>query len=371
MPLARALLPRPPMMGVLVLLVIIAVACSCAGVMVMAHALTPRFDAPPPVPRASVSNPTRAERVRARRDRLRALVLELCRRGTWLAMAGALIVLPWLAIIAVLASAFGAGDAFRFEGGRALRVRRRVRLADRAVGDGWACDATALATVRVPDTDVAVGERWLAVARAEHASIAAFGQLGLHLATLGAPARLLAATHRAALDEIDHAERCFAIARKLSGVAHTAGPIRALGRRTRAIDVATLAVESLCDGCVGEGVAADVAALGATTATSPEIRTTLARIAEDERRHAALAWQLVAWCVQVGDEQVRRRLARSIDTLAERARHATPADTLAPEVLEAYGLVPASVVTVTAARRVAEVQAQARALLAPGARLAA
>lgn len=247
---------------------------------------------------------------------------------------------------------------------RRLRVRRRPRVAAPALGDGWRGGDVHLAGARAPHAARALAIRWLAMARAEHASIAAFAQLSLQLAALGAPARLLAATHRAALDEIDHAERCFAIARALDAAPHDAGPIVALAAGpSPAVDLAGLAVESLVDGCVGEGVAAELAARGAATAADPCIRATLTVIAADERRQAELAWDLLAWCLAAGDARVARAVAVRLDRLPALAS-AIPASDLDDDLLAAHGLVPAAVARAIAATTISTVARRTPALLA-------
>jgi hypothetical protein len=53
----------------------------------------------------------------------------------------------------------------------------------------------------------------------------------LHLAALGAPASLVELAHLAALDEIRHARRCFALASAYAGRVWTPGPIAGLAGR--------------------------------------------------------------------------------------------------------------------------------------------
>lgn len=123
--------------------------------------------------------------------------------GVWLISA------PWL-----LAYWFYTSPSILGEGsskGRVLRVRSRAQLPEAARGSDWSGDPVALRGELSAPERRTLGELWLLTARMEHASVAAFSQLGLHLAALGAPARLLEATHRAALDEIRHARACFAI----------------------------------------------------------------------------------------------------------------------------------------------------------------
>ena len=58
---------------------------------------------------------------------------------------------------------------------------------------------------------------WLEIAQLEHASIAAFASLSLRLLAAGAPAELVTASHRAALDEVEHARIAFELASVYGG----------------------------------------------------------------------------------------------------------------------------------------------------------
>lgn len=140
------------------------------------------------------------------------------------------------------------------------------------------------------------GERWLHAARMEHASVAAFARLSMELMTLAAPASLVARAHRAALDELRHADMCLRVARQVTGDALDLGRMRTPGVRPR-VTVDQLAVEALLEGCIGEGIAAAVALFAAETAP-PEVAEVLRRIARDELRHAALAWSVIGWALE-------------------------------------------------------------------------
>jgi hypothetical protein len=251
--------------------------------------------------------------------------------------------------------------------GRLLRLRGKAHLPEVEPGDGWSDDA-APAVDDVSDAERRVlAEAWLISARMEHASVAAFAQLGLHLAALGAPADLAERTHQAALDEIRHARRCFAFARAFGGQAWTAGPIAALGRDGGgAVDRVRLAIGSLVDGCLNEGIAADVAANGARGARDPVVRDTLQMIAADEERHAELAWSVLAWCVDTGGEAVRAavaaRAARLTDELAPRAPDFPG---LSRERLVAHGLFDQDTIGRIAVRRIDLVRRRASELVAP------
>lgn len=161
-----------------------------------------------------------------------------------------------------------------------------------------------------PDVRSSLAQLWLHDARTEHASIAAFNRLALELMALGAPHELLTGCQRAALDEIDHARRCFALAGAYSGQPVEAGPLR--GVTVRATDLGTLVRETFVEGCLGETVAALAATRAATVCRFDTVRADLEQIANDETRHAALAWAIVRWALRAGGESARRELMRAV-----------------------------------------------------------
>jgi hypothetical protein len=59
----------------------------------------------------------------------------------------------------------------------------------------------------------------------EHASVASFARFSLQLMAAGAPASLVEAAHRAALDEIEHARLTFRLASRYEGRALGPGPL--------------------------------------------------------------------------------------------------------------------------------------------------
>ncbi len=78
-------------------------------------------------------------------------------------------------------------------------------------------------------------------------------------------------------------------------------------------------MSSLLDGALNEGASAEVARTRAARATDPDVRALQERIAEDEARHAELAWDVIAFCIARGDAPVRVALARALARL-ERTR---------------------------------------------------
>jgi len=191
--------------------------------------------------------------------------------------------------------------------GRPLRVDGEMRVARTLARGDWAAPLSGLVLELDPGERTRRAREWLEAAQAEHASIASFARFALQLAAVGAPPDLLADAHHAALDEIEHARISYAIASAYAG--EPLGPDRLpLGELGVAVDLATMARETFEDGCVAETVAALEASEKAAVETDEVLRQALLRIAEDEGRHAALAWQAVAWALRTGGDDVRSAL---------------------------------------------------------------
>lgn len=203
--------------------------------------------------------------------------------------------------------------------GRPLRVRGKQRHPSLRKGSDW----TRGRRPQVHDLDAptrrALEALWLHDAQKEHASVPAFSRVSWLLAAVGAPAELLEGAHDAALQEIDHARRCFALAAGYGGSSHSVEPMPEL--LVGALDLrgephAVLAVESLEDGCLLEDFNADVAEACVQVCEDAATRDVLERIAREEREHAEFSWAVVAWMVQARAEHVRRPLAKALERLA-------------------------------------------------------
>jgi hypothetical protein len=217
----------------------------------------------------------------------------------------------------------------QFSRGRQLRRRGKVLLPSVERGDAWARDEIPLASASVAAIDPRVAEQWRENGRTEHASVAAFARLTLDLMALGAPPALVAAANEDALDEIRHTERCFALARAIDGAAASPGAFpEARTARTlsshRTLALAELAVDSLVDGALHEGVSARIIARLARTCEEPAIRAVLKEIAADEGRHSAHGWDVVRWCLDEGKAPVARALVGAIHLLPKQMRSPLP-----------------------------------------------
>src|SRR5262245_13265827 len=199
--------------------------------------------------------------------------------------------------------------------GRPLRIRGAVVRADLAAVAGWQAagpgpDVRALS----PAARRALAAAWADAARSEHASVPAFARLALTLVSLGAPSRLVEAVHRAALEEIEHARITFALVEAYAYAPVSPGSLEDLwaAPAVTARSLPELARESLIDGCLNEGIAAEVARQACARAGDPVVRAALATIARDEASHAELAWQIVEWCCVHGGAEMGRDLRKLV-----------------------------------------------------------
>ena len=207
-----------------------------------------------------------------------------------------------------------------------------------------------------------LAEAWGRDGLLEHASVASFGRFALELLAAGAPAALVADAHRAALDEVRHARLCFGLASVYAGESLAPGPFD-FGRGVAVhADLPRLAARTFAEGCVGETLAAVVAAEQHAAAEDPAVRQVLAIIAEDEARHAELAWRAVAWALEVGGAPVRDALRIAMAQIT-----ATVAETPADATLRAHGRLDTATARAATQRTLREVVLPcARALLREG-----
>ncbi|UQA62858.1 ferritin-like domain-containing protein [Polyangium aurulentum] len=156
-----------------------------------------------------------------------------------------------------------------------------------------------------PSTRAALAEAWKRDGLLEHASIASFGRFALELLAVGAPPHLIEMAHQASMDEIRHARLCLGLAAAYGDAPVALGPFPFGGRVEVGSNLADIASRAVREGCVGETLAAILAAEQLARATDPAVRAALAIIAEDEARHAELAWRTVAWAIESGGAEVR------------------------------------------------------------------
>lgn len=174
-----------------------------------------------------------------------------------------------------------------------------------------------VAAFQGPTPQTPLAKAWLEAARMEHASVAAFSRLTLDLMAVGAPLPLLAQVQAAALDEVDHARITFALASRLAGTELSPGPLSFTEAITPRTDMAAIAFDAVVEGCIGETVGAYLARQVAQDLPPGEQRDVLQALAEDEERHAALSWGIVAWLLEEGGAPVRAAVESALQQPTE------------------------------------------------------
>ena len=204
------------------------------------------------------------------------------------------------------------------------------RVATLRTGEAWRTSVQPELDVHRP-ADPAVRaslrRRWLAAARYEHASVAAFARVSAQLLAQGAPAALVRAAHRAAADEVRHAQVCFELAAHYGAAQESpleAGALDTQGSVAAGLDLEATLREAIFEGALGEGAAALAALEGARGCADPLVSELLATIAEDEQRHALLAYQTVAWALSA--ESTREQAAAIIRTCLHEGHELALAD---------------------------------------------
>lgn len=180
--------------------------------------------------------------------------------------------------------------------GRPFTVEGRARLAPLARRADWRAAVHVDCAGLDRASRAALAEAWATSGRYEHASVASFARVTLELVALGAPRDLVLLAQQAALDEADHAALAFGIASSLAD--ESVGPGRLDIDASTRTDVSSIIEATVREGCIGETVSAVLALAARDGAKDPAIVAALSRIAEDELRHAELAWRTVAWAIE-------------------------------------------------------------------------
>jgi len=184
-----------------------------------------------------------------------------------------------------------------------------------------------------------LAEQWTRIALMEHASVAAFARFTLQLMSQGAPARLIEQATAAMGDETRHAKACFAVASSYADA--PIGPGRlAIEHSLDDSSLESIVLNTIREGCVGETAAAIEAREAAEHTNDPKLRELLLMIAEDETRHAQLAYAFVKWALELGDPELASAVRREFSVLAAEARPSRGALTDSEFALLRHGVVP-------------------------------
>lgn len=222
--------------------------------------------------------------------------------------------------------------------GRPFLVDGCARRAPEIASAGWLDHELAATRPGALDaaTSRAVADHWLEAAAMEHASVAAFARFSLELMALGAPASLVESATLAMAEETRHARACYSLAARYSGRPRGPGALD-VGGALGSVSLPAVVERAVLEGCIAETVAALEASWAFDAATDPVVRTTLTRIAEDEARHAALAFEFVRWAAE-RDARVLGIVGSLITEAANQGEPDRAADTCTKEALVAHGV---------------------------------
>jgi hypothetical protein len=197
--------------------------------------------------------------------------------------------------------------------GRPFLVLSQPRLPAVVSRTDWLRPQTPAVAHLTTSERAALAEHFSRLGQMEHASIAAFARFQLQLLALGAPPELVEACNRALVDETAHARLCFGLASAYAGRALGPGPldVQCSLDAVSLIDVVDLVI---AEGCFGETRAALEALEAADNAEDPVIRAAYAGIADDEQRHAELAFRFVRWALEREPDAVRPRIRAALAT---------------------------------------------------------
>jgi hypothetical protein len=249
--------------------------------------------------------------------------------------------------------------------GRPLRIDGLPRRAPAVPRGDWM-------SAMAPRTDglsaalrEALAAHWLEAAALEQASVGSFARFTLELLSLGAPSALVAEAQRAGLDEVEHASLAYGLASAYAGRGLGPGPLSLQGL-TLALDRRSILRALIDEGCVGETLAVAEALELAVHAADPLLQAAHQRIAEDEQRHAELAWKTLAWLLEGHDDGAFVACCFA-EACAAAGRDPAPRRLTAPE----HGLLASSEIGALRRRALREVvEPCAAALLAAEARRA-
>lgn len=177
-----------------------------------------------------------------------------------------------------------------------------------ASSDGRRPDGLEPPPIAADRTDL--GVHFARMAYHEAAAATAFEQLAIDLRAHGAPASLLRALQRAAVDERRHAVLAGRMARR-----HGRAPLRPTIAVRAPRPLFDVALENAREGCGRELVGAAVGLHIAAHAPDPRVRAFFASIAADEVRHAAVSLRMQRW--------LRPRLTAEQRVLADEATDRT------------------------------------------------
>jgi hypothetical protein len=214
--------------------------------------------------------------------------------------------------------------------GRPLLVAGQARTSSSSARADWSTEIVVEAARLRSELREALSQHWLSVAALEHASVASFARFTMQLLALGAPPELLHQAQDAAKDEIEHARIGYAVASSYAGRDIGPGPLE-LGDVPLVTDLRAAMLELIAEACVGETIGVAEARELAETVSDPTLRRVHRRIADDEQRHAELAWRALAWMLDGAADPLRADARAAFDAAARAIGDPVDPVVVAPE----------------------------------------
>ncbi|MGH1342354.1 MAG: hypothetical protein ACRBN8_12420 [Nannocystales bacterium] len=222
--------------------------------------------------------------------------------------------------------------------GRPFLVRGAARLPEVVRRDDWWRSCSPNVAGLSASTRAVLCEAWAAEGCHEAASIASFSRFVLQLMSVGAPSSLIAGAQAAMSEEVEHARAFFGLARAYGGVNLGPSALPIEGALDDASDPIASAVSLATEGCIAETISAMQLDIAASHATDASVAAVLSEIAEQELRHAELAWSALAWMLRRGDDSLRAAVAKAFAHAQDAVPRAVSiSDSLEPAVLRVVG----------------------------------
>ena len=190
---------------------------------------------------------------------------------------------------------------------------------------------------------VLLADTWRRRSQAEFLAISTFAVLSMDLCAARAPADVLSLTHRAAIDEVRHAELCARLASIYSGRDELPPPgLSDLPDDPKRPKRDQAVANALLVSCVAETVATVVLATVRQDVEDPVVDAVLEQLYADEVQHARLGWAYLAANVRDGGDRFREVAAEMIPIAVAGAANVVdkpkPEDPSSPR-LKAHGFV--------------------------------